>query len=173
MTDRPTDSDLTAFLEAVSGVKPIKQDKIQLKPRASKPKTPKVDIQRNQAQAEFFFSDQFQAHFPDEGPLRWRREDVDSHRLKQLRRGDFQPALLLDLHGLTRENAKREIAALLLAARKQQAECVSIMHGFGTHTLKQAVPNWLVQHPLVQALHQAPHEWGGKAAILVLLDIIT
>ncbi|MDX2125733.1 MAG: endonuclease SmrB, partial [Aeromonas hydrophila] len=27
------------------------------------------------------------------------------------------------------------------------------------------------QHPNVQAFHQAPREWGGDSAILVLLDI--
>ncbi len=159
------------FLAAMSGVKPIKQDKIQPNTRSSKRKTPIKERQRKQAQAEFFFSDQYQAHFSTDGPLKWRRDDVDPHRLKQLRRGDYQPVLLLDLHGLTKENAKREIAALLLAARKQQAECVSIMHGYGTHVLKQAVPSWLVQHPLIQAFHQAPKEWGGEAALLILLDI--
>ena len=30
---------------------------------------------------------------------------------------------------------------------------------------------WLVQHPKVRALHQAPKEWGGEAAILILIDV--
>jgi UPF0115 protein CGSHiEE_06030 len=45
------------------------------------------------------------------------------------------------------------------------------MTGYGTFTLKKQIPRWLVQHPKVRALHQAPREWGGEAAILILVDV--
>ena len=47
-----------------------------------------------------------------DGVIKYLREGEDSHLLKQLRRGDFSPELFLDLHGLTREQAKMELAAL-------------------------------------------------------------
>ncbi|MFT5677369.1 MAG: DNA-nicking Smr family endonuclease, partial [Paraglaciecola sp.] len=85
--------------------------------------------------------------------------------------GDYPPDLILDLHGYKREEAKLEIAALIQAAQKHHAHCVCIVHGIGTHVLKKSIPNWLVQHPLVLGFHQAPLEWGGKGALLVLIDL--
>ena len=45
------------------------------------------------------------------------------------------------------------------------------MTGYGTFKLKKKIPRWLVQHPKVRALDQAPKEWGGEAAILILVDV--
>jgi len=55
-----------------------------------------------------------------------------------------------------------ELAALLLACEDEHVYCASIMTGYGTFTLKKQIPRWLVQHPKVRALHQAPKEWGGE-----------
>ena len=44
--------------------------------------------------------------------------------------------IILDLHGLTREQAKMELAALLLACENEHVYCASIMTGYGTFTLK-------------------------------------
>ena len=68
------------------------------------------------------------------------------------------------------QQAKLEIAALLEACRRQQIRCACVMHGHGKNVLKQKVPLWLAQHPLVEAVHQAPREWGGDAALLVLIE---
>ncbi len=45
------------------------------------------------------------------------------------------------------------------------------MHGHGKHILKQQTPLWLAQHPHVRAFHQAPKEYGGDAALLVLIEV--
>ncbi|HFX4694346.1 TPA: Smr/MutS family protein, partial [Escherichia coli] len=37
--------------------------------------------------------------------------------------------------------------------------------------LKQQTPLWLAQHPHVMAFHQAPKEYGGDAALLVLIEV--
>lgn len=79
--------------------------------------------------------------------------------------------LFLDLHGLTQLQAKQEIGALIAAARRENTYCVCIMHGHGKHVLKQQTPLWLAQHPDVIAFHQAPKEWGGTAALLLLIEI--
>ena len=82
-----------------------------------------------------------------------------------------QQEIFLDLHGLTREQAKLELAALIQTCEKEHLYCASVMTGYGTYTLKRQIPRWLVQHPKVRALHQAPKEWGGEAAILILIDV--
>ena len=44
------------------------------------------------------------------------------------------------------------------------------MTGFGPRAVKDQIPRWLVQHPKVLALHQAPRQWRGDAAILILVE---
>ena len=96
---------------------------------------------------------------------------IDKSTLRKFKREEFRVEAVLDLHGLTREQAKMELAALLLACEDEHVYCASIMTGYGTFTLKKQIPRWLVQHPKVRALHQAPKEWGGEAAILILVDV--
>ncbi|WJG08313.1 endonuclease SmrB [Aliiglaciecola sp. LCG003] len=176
-TDAPEIDDMTLFRGAFKDVAPIKQDKIT-PPRPtskrnslSEQKKVQSNRQMKQAAASFHFSDGFEAHFSDTGPLKYVRPGIDSFQIKRLRRGEYPPDLILDLHGLNRENAKLEIAALIVAAQKQHLHCVCIVHGLGSFVLKKAVPNWLVQHPAVEGFHQAPLEWGGNGALLVLIEL--
>ncbi|WP_252736096.1 endonuclease SmrB [Aestuariibacter sp. A3R04] len=181
MADKPNpekhNDDLALFRQATAGIKPLTQDKV-VKPRRNtvvKPlrsaDTPDAH-QRRQLDASFAFSDIYQASLPDAGPMRYCRPDEPTHSLKRLRRGDFYPELVLDLHGLTRENAKLEISALLYTARKELIDCVAIVHGIGSGVLKGALPHYLVQHPHVIAFHQAPLEYGGQGALLVLVETL-
>ncbi|GAA0858474.1 endonuclease SmrB [Aliiglaciecola litoralis] len=172
----PQDPDDTLFKTLFRDVKPIKQDKITPPRKSSKGKTAntlkkhQADKELKRASASFHFSDGFEAHFPDAGPLKYVKPGVESYQVKQLRRGEYAPELILDLHGLNKEQAKLEIAALIVAAQKQHVDCVCIVHGVGGNVLKKAVPNWLIQHPAVTGFHQAPLEWGGRGALLVLLE---
>ncbi|MCW9718228.1 endonuclease SmrB [Avibacterium sp. 21-599] len=164
------DEEKALFRDAIRGVKPLTQNEIVPMYRQTKQK----QAQREQRETEdtlFFFSDDYEPLLNEEGAVKYLREGEDSYLLKQLRRGDFSPELFLDLHGLTREKAKLELAALIQACEKEHIYCASIMTGYGTYTLKRQIPRWLVQHPRVRALHQAPKEWGGEAAILILLDV--
>lgn len=180
MSKKPKPEDSLLFQDAVSGIKPIHQDKIvpekQRKNRQLKAKNLRERQLANeqkmirQASAEFEFSDGFEAHFDSTKPLKYTRSDAQTYLVKQLRRGDFPPDLILDLHGYNRNDAKIEVAALLHTALKEHLQCVCIVHGLGKSILKAAVPNWLVQHPKVLAFHQATLEWGGQGAILVLLE---
>lgn len=156
-------------LFAGSGIKPIEQDKVELK------KTKAVKKQQHQSkqqkQAEFYFSDGFVPHLSDEGPMRYCREDIEKYELKKLRRGDYYPELVLDLHGLNQSEAKSEILALFKECKKMHVQCCCIVHGIGSGILKSRTPYWIAQYPELLAFHQAPLEWGGQGALLVLLDI--
>lgn len=77
----------------------------------------------------------------------------------------------VDLHGLTQLQAKQELGALIAACRREHVFCACVMHGHGKHILKQQTPLWLAQHPHVMAFHQAPKEYGGDAALLVLIEV--
>jgi DNA-nicking Smr family endonuclease len=164
------------FSREFSDIAPIKQDKIPPQPFKAKQKSfltqknRQHSAQLKQAAASFQFSDGFEAHFDPSQIVQYLKPGADSHEVKRLRRGDYPPDLILDLHGFKREQAKLEVAALIFAAQKQHCYCVAIVHGIGSLVLKRAIPSWLVQHPAVKGFHQAPIEWGGKGALLVLIE---
>lgn len=159
------------FKEAVGKIKQLEQDKVVHRKPKSTPSSVKANNLTSRQGAEFHFSDEFEPNLNATGPMKYVKEGADSFEAKNLRRGIYQPELILDLHGLNQEHAKREIAALMLACHKEHARCVCIVHGIGNRILKSKVPHWLVQHPDVLAFHQAPLEYGGDGAILVLVDI--
>lgn len=164
--------DKTLFREFVKGIKPLKQNTVTFASRRKQRQQQQQQIKdvREKEDALFYFSDEYEPLL-DTQTMRYLREGEDSYILKRLRRGDFIPDLFLDLHGLTKEQAKRELASLILACEREHLPCACIMTGYGNHTLKNQIPRWLVQHPKVIALHYATKEWGGDAAIFVLIDV--
>ncbi|MCG7531714.1 endonuclease SmrB [Psychrobium sp. MM17-31] len=159
-----------ADLLGEGNVKPLTQDKVNLR----QPKSVRVKGHKDkqqQKQAEFYFSDGYVPHLSDEGPMRYCRDDVEKYELKKLRRGDYTPELILDLHGLNQNEAKMEILALFKECKKKQIQCCVIVHGVSGGTLKSRTPYWIAQYPELLAFHQAPLEWGGQGALIVLLDI--
>ena len=166
-----SEQEKSLFQDTVGKVKPMVQDKIHPSKKTSKKKKTLIKDKERKQVAEFHFSDEFEPHLNQQGALRYVRADVDSFEAKNLRRGQYTPDLILDLHGLDQQKAKQEIAALLYACQKEHAQCLCIVHGIGSRVLKNKVPHWLVQHPDVMAFHQAPLEWGGNGAILVLMEL--
>ncbi|SIQ72814.1 DNA-nicking endonuclease, Smr domain [Aeromonas sp. RU39B] len=164
------DDDRQLFREAVKGTRQIRQDTISADYRPVKQKR-QLRLERENLGLEHHFSDEFQPHLESDGPMRYVRSDVSHFELKKLRRGDYPPEILLDLHGMSQNQAKSELSALLSACERQNLHVACVMHGIGKHILKQRIPAWLAQHPHVRAFHQAPREWGGDSALLVLLDI--
>ncbi|WP_163373784.1 endonuclease SmrB, partial [Escherichia coli] len=78
-----------------------------------------------------YFSDEFQPLLNTEGSVKYVRSDVSHFELKKLRRGDYSPELFLDLHGLTQQQAKQELGALIAACRREHVFCACVMHGHG------------------------------------------
>jgi len=163
--------DKKLFNDTVGKVKPIVLDTVLPVKKSHKHRQKLVSKKANIELAQFHFSDEYEPHLNKQGPMKYARFDVDSFEIKNLRRGFYTPDLILDLHGLDQNQAKKELAALLFACQKEHAQCICIIHGIGSYVLKNKVPHWLVQHPDVMAFHQAPLEWGGKGALLALIEI--
>ncbi|VFP81763.1 endonuclease SmrB [Candidatus Erwinia haradaeae] len=123
-------------------------------------------------ESSYYFSDEFHPLISTEGALRYIRNDVNRYELKKLCRGDYIPDIVLDLHGLTQVEAKKELSALITTCNRENFYCTHIIHGHGKNILKKKTPLWLAQHPLVMAFHQAPKQFGGSAALLVLIEVI-
>ena len=170
-----SDEEKQLFADAIGKVKPIINDTVRLTKSGRQSNTSLKNDQgvnkANKAVAQFHFSDEFEPDLNKQGPMKYVRDGVDSFEVKNLRRGYYRPDLILDLHGLDQNQAKKELAALLYACQKEHAQCICIVHGIGSHILKNKVPHWLVQHPDVMAFHQAPLEWGGNGAILALIEL--
>ena len=162
--------DIRLFQAQTKGVKKLVQD-TYVAPREKQKTRRQYNELIQQQDTRFYFSDQYEPLLQQDQKVRYLRDGENSHLLKQLRRGDFFPELFLDLHGLTQLQAKQELGALIAACRREHVFCACVMHGHGKHILKQQTPLWLAQHPHVMAFHQAPKEYGGDAALLVLIEV--
>ncbi len=168
---RLSEQEKQLFKDTIGKVKPMVLDTIHPVKQSIKPKSNAQPQKDKKQQASFHFSDQYEPDLNKKGPMKYVRTGSDSFEAKNLRRGIYTPDLILDLHGLDQQQAKDEIAALLFACQKEHARCLCIIHGLGNRILKNKVPHWLVQHPDVIAFHQAPLEWGGDGALLVLMEL--
>ena len=103
---------------------------------------------------------------------------LDPNVVRKLRRGDFAVQGHVDLHGLTREEAKRAVEDFLRRSRNAGKRCVLVVHGRGLHSkdqlpvLKDALRTWLstarfARHVLAFATARPPD--GGAGALYVLL----
>jgi len=103
---------------------------------------------------------------------------MDQNVVRKLRRGEFAIQGHIDLHGLTRDEAKREVDAFLRSSRAAGKRCVLVVHGRGLHSkdqlpiLKDALRTWLATARFarhVLAFATARPVDGGAGAIYVLL----
>jgi DNA-nicking Smr family endonuclease len=107
--------------------------------------------------------------------LSYAREGIGADVLRKLRRGQWVIQGQIDLHGMTRDQAREEVARFLQAATKEGKRCVRIVHGKGlgsknrTSVLKAKVRHWLMQTEAVLAFTQARGADGGAGAVIVLL----
>lgn len=103
------------------------------------------------------------------------RPGLSRQSLRRLRQGEWHIQAELDLHGLTKVEAKVELAEFLYECRRRGVRCVRIIHGKGLRSpnrepvLKLHVRHWLTQRDEVLAYVSARPADGGSGAIVVLL----
>jgi DNA-nicking Smr family endonuclease len=177
----PRDDDEAAqFLAAVGMVQPIKQGAGRVEPAKKDTLPPRADedaevlaqlseLVTGDAPFDLSDSDEFvEGHLPS----------LDPRLLQTLRAGEVALQGHVDLHGLTREEAKVALERFLLASRQAGKRCVLVVHGRGLHSkdqipvLKASVQLWLTRGRIarwVLAFTTArPHD-GGAGAVYVLL----
>lgn len=110
-----------------------------------------------------------------DGELSFHRPQVGADVPRKLRRGAWVSQAEIDLHGLTRDQARDALSHFLAEAVRRGLRCVRVVHGKGSGSpgrvpvLKHKVRAWLVQHERVMAFVQAPRALGGHGAVIVLL----
>jgi DNA-nicking Smr family endonuclease len=110
----------------------------------------------------------------DDG-LSFRRPGVGPDVVTRLRRGHWAIQNQIDLHGLTREQARDALAGFVREAGRRGQRCLRVVHGKGHGSpgrqpvLKAKVQRWLGQCAEVIAFAQASGPQGGAGALIVLL----
>ncbi len=107
--------------------------------------------------------------------LRYLRPGIQAKMLQRLRRGKFPIEDILDLHGLTAEQANNQLQHFLQHSQAAGKNVVRIIHGKGYGSagrrpvLKTKVNQWLRETAAVLAFCSARPETGGTGAVDVLL----
>ena len=110
-----------------------------------------------------------------EGEQTFVRSGLGSDILGKLRRGHWVVQSVIDLHGMTVDEARDALADFLLEARNRGLRCVRVVHGKGLTSpnrepvLKGKVRRWLSQWDDVLAYCEAARHAGGAGAVIVLL----
>jgi len=167
---KPHQADKQMFSNAVSDISPIEQDRII--PFSD---TNRVFIQqRNFVDTDKFIDNLSDSYDPFENEqqkndLNYHHQSISKKKFQSFKKGRFESEQILDLHGLNRQEARRELLAFLHYCNKQNYRLVSIMPGYGKGILREALNIWLRQIPRVLAFAESPQQSGGKGVIRLLL----
>lgn len=145
--------------------------------RQAAARRPPTDDEVQAILAESMLSDGFDVDglLDEEPTLSWSAPGVGPDVVKKLRKRHWQVEDELDLHGLTRDLARRQVDAFLRKSNKRGIRCVRIIHGIGYGSaggepvLRGMVHSWLVQTSDTIAFCVAGRADGGNGALIVLL----
>jgi DNA-nicking Smr family endonuclease len=163
------------FREAMADVQPLVNDKIL--PKRKKPPPKPLQLERDQRQVlqDMMSSDLYSADLETGEELLFVRDGMHPNTLRKLRRGKIRIEAELDLHRMTSEQARKEVATFLAHCKARGKRCVRIIHGKGLSSLekkpvlKGKVDIWLRRHNDVLAYCSARPVDGGTGAVYVLI----
>lgn len=167
--------------EATLGARPVERGNGVAAPRA--PKRPSEDFWDPELEAV----DQLRALVSGDAPfdlsdtdeyIEGRLAGIDQGIVRKLRGGEFAVQGHVDLHGMTRAEAKAAVEDFLRRSRSAGKRCVLVVHGRGLHSkdqlpvLKDGLKHWLdsgrfARHVLAFATARPAD--GGAGAVYVLL----
>ena len=103
------------------------------------------------------------------------RSGIDRSNARRLQRGQMALEDRLDLHGLSKEQAHKQLIAFISHAAHQNLRHVLVITGKGRDgqgVLRHEVPLWLKDAPLagyINAISQAQPQDGGAGALYIRL----
>ena len=171
------------FLAAMADVTPLQGQKTRIirpvgpnvKPSHPAPDDVKEtmahlsDLVRGAVDLDITFSDEY-----IEGSVK----GFSRKMMRRLKRGQIPVQDHIDLHGMTRLEAEKEVKAFILRSHRRGLRCVLIVHGRGLNSpeslpvLKEGLPRWLrsgAVKKIVLAFATARPYDGGTGAVYVLL----
>lgn len=171
------EEDINLFHEAMRDVSPLPTvDRIVVRDTTAST-IPHREIRHEEQVSSNALSDHVAVDLEVGDSWNFMRSGISPQTLKRLRRGYWRIQNELDLHGLTRDEARQALSVFLDRCGQQGMRCVRIIHGKGLSSrnrepvLKTRIGNWLMQRADVLAFCQAKPEHGGGGALLILLKV--
>lgn len=165
-----TDDELAVFQQALKGVKPLKQKQIRQPLLPSRPSP----IKRTPIEPEGFYFDET-ADLPTvsgETFIKYQCSGISNKILRNLRKGQYNVEAILDLHGMSIEEAQIAVNHFLQHCLETKVRVALIIHGKGRHKempiLKNKLNHWLRRIPVILAFCSAAATHGSRGAIYVL-----
>ena len=171
------------FLEAMSDVKPIEENKRRIARRPNLGARPAHPVRNDEMEAMAHLSDlvsgeaEIDITFTDEY-IEGSVPGFSRKLMRKLKRGQIPVQDYVDLHGLTKDEAEIKVRDFLIKSQRQGLRCVLVVHGRGLNSenhipvLKERLPLWLRRGPIrkiVLAFATARPYDGGTGAIYILL----
>lgn len=108
-----------------------------------------------------------------ETSLSYKQPSISKKIFSKLRKGQYPNDAMLDLHGMTVDEAESALSSFLEEAIEHAMRVVLIIHGKGHHQnkpiLKNKLNHWLRETNIVLAFCSATPSHGGQGAVYVLL----
>ena len=180
-----TEEDKSTFLSAMNDVSPLKKANTtaQYSPKKLQQKTLSTlqalkKKQREQCDFDLIESRQNVGFTDPVGALEsllFHQKGIRLQELSKLKKGEFQVSAELDLHGLTLEDARKEMHDFIREAYHLKKRYIRIIHGKGYNSrdeypaLKNLVNQELKTLKAVIAFSSAPAKSGGTGAVNVFL----
>lgn len=166
-----TQKDMDAFYEAVKGTKPL----VQRKTRLASPRN-----QSDKRQTSSRFQESFDFNETSDLPpvqseefIAYKQNDISNKILRKLCKGQYNVDAIIDLHGLSVDEASVTVERFLQASLSEGLRVVLIIHGKGHHSqmpvLKNKLNLWLRKIDAVLAFCSAMPKHGSRGAMYVLL----
>lgn len=109
--------------------------------------------------------------------IAWHAPGIGPDTLRKLKQGWWPVGSQIDLHGLTREQARQTLLNFIEISQQHATRCVRIIHGqgygspSGQAVLRSQVAQWLTQIDAITAFATAPKAQGGRGALLALVRL--
>jgi DNA-nicking Smr family endonuclease len=176
-------NDEQSFLEAMSDVTPLPENKRKIIPTPGSHIRPTHPAPDDEQEALNHLSDlvkgsiELDITLTDEY-MEGSVKGFSRRLMRKLKKGEFPFQDYTDLHGLTKQAAEERVKDFLIQSHKLGLRCVLIVHGRGLNSpdsfpvLKERLPLWLGRGPvkkIVLAFATARPYDGGTGAVYVLL----
>ena len=175
-----SDEELDLFQKEMADVQPLAVSASHILPRTDKSRDPGLQYRREAAQRALVMDEsQLPTAFVEpvrpEELISFKRNGIQHGVFRRLQQGAYEVEAVLDLHGLTVEQARHEVYQFIGDCIRYDVRSALISHGKGRRNkdqiplLKSFLVRWLPMFPEVMAYHSAQKWHGGAGAVYVLL----
>ena len=173
--------ELELFRQEMADVEPLPAPSLAPIGGRHQHRTPGQAYRREAAQRDMALFDEnqlptvFVETMHPEASLSFKRGGIQNGVFRRLQKGGYDIEAMLDLHGLTVEQARHEVHRFIQDCLRHDVRLALISHGKGRNNkeqrpvLKSFLARWLPMFPEVMAFHSAQRWHGGAGAIYVML----